>query len=197
VSGLRYDPGVATIDLRRITDEAAAEPCDGLFREYAAWVLEQFRMIHAVTFDEAAAEHVNAVFRTEWPKLFGTRGRLYLASVDGRPAGVAALKPVSVTTGELKRMYVRPEHRGSGLARRLIERIIADARSLEYRTVLLETADFMTRAHRLYRSVGFADTERFPGTEGEANGVVDHELFMRLDLTSASGGPGADTQGGA
>ena len=186
-SHTRYDPVVAVIELRCITNETAAEPCDQLFREYTAWVVEQFRVLHDVPFDDSTVEEVNADFQAEWPKLFGDRGRLYLALVDDRPAGVAGLKPVSATTGELKRMYVRPGHRGTGLARRLIEQVVADACSLGYRTILLESADFMTDAHRLYRSVGFAETERFAGAEGEAGGVLDHELFMQLDLTGAGG----------
>ncbi|MGA3218246.1 MAG: GNAT family N-acetyltransferase [Acidimicrobiales bacterium] len=176
---------MAGIELRRITDDAAAKPCDQLFREYAAWVLEQFRSLHGVPFDELTTEQVHASFQAEWPKLFGNRGRLYLALVDDGPAGVAGLKPVSATTAELKRMYVRPAHRGAGLARRLINRILADARLLGYQTVVLETADFMTDAHRLYRSVGFCDTERFDGAEGAAHGVAAHELFMQLDLNRA------------
>jgi GNAT superfamily N-acetyltransferase len=179
---------VATIELRRITDEASAEPCEKLFREYAAWVLEQFRALHAMPFDRSAAEQVNAGFRAEWPKLFGDRGRLYLALVDDRPAGVAGLKPVSATTAELKRVYVRPDHRRVGLARRLVQQVLADALLLGYQTVLLETADFMTDAHRLYRAVGFSGTEQFAGAEGAENGVAAHELFMRLDFAGVREG---------
>jgi GNAT superfamily N-acetyltransferase len=182
---VRYHAGVAGIELRRIADDAAAKPCDLLFREYAAWVLEQFRSLHDVPFDELTTEEVHAGFRAEWPKLFGHRGRLYLALVDDGPAGVAGLKPVSAATAELKRLYVRPAHRGAGLGRRLVNQVLADARSLGYQTVLLETADFMNDAHRLYRSVGFCDTERYDGAEGAEHGVAAHELFMRLDLDRA------------
>jgi GNAT superfamily N-acetyltransferase len=159
-----------------------------LFGEYVAWVLEQFWVLHLVAYDEVLAERVNADFREEWPKLFGARGRLYLALVDGLPAGVAGLKPVSATSAELKRVYVRPAHRGAGVARRLLEQVVTDGRALGYQTILLETADFMTQAHGLYRSVGFVGTERFAGAEGADHGVGDHELFMQLDLMGSRAG---------
>jgi GNAT superfamily N-acetyltransferase len=141
-----------------------------------------------VPFDDVTTEQVHAEFGADWPKLFGPRGRLYLALVDDSPAGVAGLKPVSATMAELKRLFVRPAHRGAGLGRRLIDQVITDARLLGYQTVVLETADFMTGAHRLYRSVGFRHTERFDGAEGAAHGVAAHELYMRLDLNGALGG---------
>jgi GNAT superfamily N-acetyltransferase len=175
---------MAVIELRRPVDGAGAAAIEALLGEYVDWVVEQLWSQHGLRVGAGGAAQVNDAFRAEWPKLLGPRGRLYLALVDGAPAGMAALKPVTMDDSELKRIYVRPAHRGLGLARRLVEQVIDDARSLGYRRMRLESLDFMRPAHALYRSLGFVDTDRFEGFEGDGRGVEAFELFMILDLTA-------------
>ncbi|CAB4882120.1 MAG: GNAT family N-acetyltransferase [Actinobacteria bacterium] len=169
------------IEIRRIRDESDAEPCDALFREYALWLLDQMLTVNGLDLRDSG-QAVHDDFRAEWPKLFGERGRMYLMLVDGEPAGVGALKPYSDKEAELKRVYVKPDYRGGGHARRLVEQVITDARDLNYTSVVLESLNFMADAQALYRSLGFLDIPRFDGTEGGAHGVEAFEVFMRLQL---------------
>ena len=61
-------------------------------------------------------------------------GRLYLARLaDGTAAGCIALRRLDGARCEMKRLYVRPEYRGRGIARRLIRKLTDDARQLGYR----------------------------------------------------------------
>ena len=85
------------------------------------------------------------------------------------------------TEGEIKRMFVRPTARGLGVGRAIIERLIDDGRGLGFETIYLESASFMHSAHALYRSVGFAPSEPYPGREFEG-APHDVSIFMRLDL---------------
>ena len=66
-------------------------------------------------------------------------GRLYLVRADGAPAGCVAMKKLDAQRCELKRLYIRPAFRGQGLARRLVERLLTDARSEGYQAMLLDT----------------------------------------------------------
>ena len=104
------------------------------------------------------------------------RGRLYLALAAGRPAGCAALRPLFHRDAEMKRLYVRPAHRGSGLGRLLAVRIIEDARTLGYDNLKLDTLPSMRAAQRMYEKLGFRDTA--PYNDNPVAGV----RFMALAL---------------
>ena len=58
---------------------------------------------------------------------------------------------------------------------------LADAGTLGYHTVRLETAPFMTEALALYASLGFRDVSAFAG-ETSMSGLDRHMRFMELHL---------------
>lgn len=89
------------------------------------------------------------------------QGRLLLAWRDGRVVGCAALRPVDPATGEMKRVYVRPAARGTGLGRRLVARIVEEARNAGYARICLDVLPEFEVATRIYESLGFADAERW------------------------------------
>ena len=104
-------------------------------------------------------------------------GRLLLAEFEGQLAGCVALHKLEEGICEMKRLYVRPAFRGKGLGRVLVERIIAEARSLGYQRMRLDTVEpVMKDAVAMYRRFGFREIA--PYCVNPQAGVI----YMELDL---------------
>ena len=85
-------------------------------------------------------------------------GCLLIASQKGAAIGVIGLKPLQPGIAEIKRLYVMPEARGTGLGRSLAERAMAEARIKGYERVRLDThRPSMAAAIALYRKLGFVE----------------------------------------
>ena len=85
-------------------------------------------------------------------------GRLLLAEYDGQLAGCVALHKWDDGICEMKRLYLRPSFRGKGLGRAIAEKIIAEARSIGYQRMRLDTIEpLMKDAVEMYRKLGFRE----------------------------------------
>jgi ribosomal protein S18 acetylase RimI-like enzyme len=146
---MRSNDDAATV-LQLLTPHHAPEldAVRDLFREYAA----------SLSVDLCFQD-----FDTELLHLPGEyvapRGALFLVTVNGRPAGCCALRPLESTdypnAGEMKRLYVRPDFRGLGLGRRLAQAVLDSAQLADLACVLLDTLDDMESARALYEDLGF------------------------------------------
>jgi GNAT superfamily N-acetyltransferase len=70
-------------------------------------------------------------------------------------------------TAEIKRMYVQPSHRRAGLGRAMLDELIGTARTTGYERIRLDSPDFMTATHGLYRSRGFVGIDPYPESESQ------------------------------
>jgi len=96
-------------------------------------------------------------------------GALLIAQDGTNVAGCVGLRPLDARTGEMKRLYVRPAYRSSGLGRRLVENIIQSARQAGYSELRLDTLPSMSAAQALYSRLGFNEIPPYgarylPGT---------------------------------
>jgi DNA-binding MarR family transcriptional regulator/GNAT superfamily N-acetyltransferase len=94
-------------------------------------------------------------------------GAFLIAWSDDMPIGCVSLRRLDAETGEVKRLWVSPDARGQGLARRLMRAIEAEARALGYKALKLDTNAALPEAIALYRTEGWADIapySPFPST---------------------------------
>ena len=136
-----------------------------LFQEYSAWLGVD------LCFQGFAQELANLPGQYAAP-----RGRLLLAMLAESAAGCGALRPINETTCEMKRLYVRPAYQGRGLGRRLPGELIAEARTIGYSTMVLDTLPHMHSAIGLYESLGFERRSAYYETP------LAQTVFMELRL---------------
>jgi len=87
------------------------------------------------------------------------QGRLLLADADSSIMGCIALRKVDDAICEMKKLYVRPAARGFGLGVRLIERLIAEARTAGYAEMRLDVLPEFVRARQIYAEFGFTPSD--------------------------------------
>jgi GNAT superfamily N-acetyltransferase len=92
-------------------------------------------------------------------KYAAPEGCVLLAERDGEIEGCVAFRRVSADICEMKRLYVRPHARGSHLGRALVQRLIAEARSVGYREMRLDVQAKSVAARTLYGALGFVAAE--------------------------------------
>jgi GNAT superfamily N-acetyltransferase len=98
----------------------------------------------------------------------GPGGQMLLATLDDAAVGCVGLRRVNEDTAELKRMYVRPDFRGQGIARALLAACEQAARELGYAQLWLETGTLQPEAVALYLSAGYEPVGPFGQYAGES-----------------------------
>jgi ribosomal protein S18 acetylase RimI-like enzyme len=93
--------------------------------------------------------------------------------------GIVALRSFpttnSTSTCELKRLYLTPSSRGLGASKQLMNAVLARARSLGYKEMLLDTLHSISAAQHLYQSYGFTEIESYYQS-------VNNAVFYKLTL---------------
>jgi GNAT superfamily N-acetyltransferase len=125
----------------RRAEAADVEPVRALFREYA---------------DGLAVDLSFQGFDDEVDDPLGFYVLVLLAD-----EGCVALRRIDEETCEMKRLYVRPAGRGTGLGRRLAEAVIAEARTRGFARMRLDTLATMDTARALYASLGFREIDPY------------------------------------
>jgi putative acetyltransferase len=104
-------------------------------------------------------------------------GRLLLAISASEPAGCVALHRLEPGIGEIKRLYVRPRFRGTGLGKMLTNRVISEANSIGYKKVRLDTVEpKMKTAVAVYRALGFREIAPYRPNP------IEGAMYMELEL---------------
>jgi GNAT superfamily N-acetyltransferase len=139
--------------IRPAAGAADVDAARTLFREYAAWLQED------LCFQGFAEELATLPGKYAPPD-----GRLFLACRDAVPVGCVALRRFDGDTGEVKRLYVKPDHRGHRVGHALAATVIAAARTIGYRRLVLDTLERMAAARSLYAAAGFREIASYYDT---------------------------------
>lgn len=143
-----------------------------LFTEYTRMIIDgdsSFREYLALQKYEEELLHLER-------KYGPPNGRLYLAYCDQQLAGCIALRQLDETRCEMKRLYVRPRFRKMHIGNTLVRKVIADAKAVGYRYLLLDTFPFLDVAIRMYEALGFRYIPRYNDSP------MPSTLYMQLDL---------------
>jgi len=87
------------------------------------------------------------------------------------PIAIGAYKEYDSETAEIKRMFTLPEHRGKGIATKVLSELETWAKEENYKTSLLETGHLQKDAIYLYQKLGYKIIENFGQYQGVQNSI--------------------------
>jgi len=167
-----------TIQIITADKDSNAAQIRELFLEYLQWVNAKVNEEFGINFNTEAIVDTDM---QNLAKFMPPNGRILLCIVEDHLSGIACLKYLEPGIGEIKRMYVRPESRKSGLGRAMINRLVAEAIQIGYERIRLDSARFMEAAHQLYRTIGFSEIAAYKGSEIPKEWQANW-IFMEMDL---------------
>ena len=94
-------------------------------------------------------------------KYAAPRGCILLAWDELDCVGCVGLRPLSIDVCEMKRLYVKPLYRGTGLGRLLTEKIVQLGIDKKYTRMQLDTLNSMQSAVGLYKFLGFVEIDQY------------------------------------
>jgi putative acetyltransferase len=124
---------------------------------------------------DPTTDHLYEVFHSAPDSIY------FIAEKEGEMIGGAGIYPTEAlpeATCELVKMYLRPQVRGVGLGRALIERCLLAAKEMGYKQVYLESMPELKKALSVYEKFGF---EYLKGPMGNS-GHTGCELWMLKQL---------------
>ncbi len=87
---------------------------------------------------------------------------MFLVARDGADAvACGGLKTIDATTGEVKHMFVQPDHRGRGIAAQILTTLEGHARSLGMTRAVLDTNECLIEAVALSERAGYVPIDAY------------------------------------
>lgn len=172
-------PPHATVEIIEAQSDQHIEQAASLIRDFVSWCHRRYSehpwLVDSYLQFGDFEEELSSLAQVYAPP----GGALLLALVDARPAGCVALRTLIDSICEMKRLFVRAEHQGLGIGRRLTEALIDLARRRGLTTMRLDTGYLQTEAHALYRSLGFVPIRPYYECPDR---LRRHLVFMELAL---------------
>ncbi|MET8158479.1 helix-turn-helix domain-containing GNAT family N-acetyltransferase [Sphaerisporangium sp. NPDC005289] len=126
------------------------------------WIVHRHGVLYAEehgwdeTFEALTARIVAEYVEDHDPR----REAVWIAEVDGEPAGSVFCVRKDDRTAQLRLLLVEPSARGMGIGGRLVEECLAFAKRTGYERIVLMTVDELATARRVYQRAGFTLDEQ-------------------------------------
>jgi ribosomal protein S18 acetylase RimI-like enzyme len=153
-----------TLDIIKVRTNEYNSQVRGLTSEYLRWVALKFKEEFNVDIKASISEHVDKDLM-ELKRYFPPYGCLLLGKYENQIVGIVRLRKNRDKIGEVKNLYVRPEFRGKGIGKMLLENLINEAKLIGYLKIRLDTGPFMKEAQELYKLVGFSEINPYPESD--------------------------------
>lgn len=142
--------------LRRVNWPKELDTVRRLFQEYRDWLADHGGPSAAGASGVKSGLGQMDRLIAELPGAYGPpRGEVILAFAKGEVVACGALRGLESKVGEIKRVYVRADHRGPGFGPRLTRALLNRARDLGYEQVRVDTLPTMFAAIQFYQEMGF------------------------------------------
>lgn len=126
--------------------------------------------------------HHGDIYTDRAAKYQSERGRMVgLFDVNQKLHGFGGLKKTSETHVHLCNLHLHPDLQNKGLGARIARHLLDQARTLEYSVVELHVTATQDAAIRLYKHLGFIETDR---RIYDVKGQIFDTVFMELDLSA-------------
>lgn len=136
----------------------------GLIKDVAIQLKQTYYVDAYASIKQPFRDYVNEQIQP-FLHLSPPEGVLRVLEVDNKVAGMGAIKRLDDNIGEIRRMYIQPEHRGNGYGRLILNDLLEQGRMLDVSKFYLSTYTFMDVAQNLYRSSGFREREPYVQAE--------------------------------
>ena len=152
--------------------------------EYLTWIVVEMRQRYDIDLELQMGVNIREYttkFLEELSSYLPSNGIYYLMQINNSIIGMGALRKLITGIGEIKRMYIQTKYRGNGYGKELLDKLLKKGIEFGFSSFRLDTGDFMTAAHKVYRLAGFQERERYLESEVPES-FLPHWLFMEKFL---------------
>ena len=133
-------------------------------------------LVHLLDKDLSIRDGDEHTFYAQYNKI-DLINHVVVACWNGSSVGCGAFKRFGEDSVEIKRMFVRPEKRGQGIAAAILRELEDWARELNFKCAVLETGKKQPEAIRLYEKSGYVVIPNYGQYEGMENSICMKKLL--------------------
>lgn len=151
-----------------------------LNEEYLTWIVGEMQkrynidmvMLMGISVQKYVENNID-----DFLSYFPPESIYYIIQNNSSIFGMGAIRKLRKGIGEIKRMYIKPEYRGNGYGKEILELLLRKGKEFGFSSIRLDTGEFMVAAHQVYRKAGFQERARYLESE-VPEFFLPHWLFM-------------------